>query len=54
MTFARIRDACAPFDSRDFVFFVLTLDRDGYYSNKRWLDADGLASSDRSRLRAAA
>jgi hypothetical protein len=40
MTFARIRDACAPFAAGDFVFLVLTLDRDGYYSRKPWLNAD--------------
>jgi hypothetical protein len=40
VTFARIRDACAPFAAGDFVFLVLTLDRDGYYSQKPWLNAD--------------
>jgi len=39
VTFARIRDATAPFDAQGFVFLVLTLDRNGYYSNQVWRDA---------------
>jgi len=40
VTFARIRDATAPLDGRGFVFFVLTLDRAGYYSKRPWRDAN--------------
>lgn len=36
VTFARIKQAFAPFDPSGVVFLVLTLDRDGYYSGKPW------------------
>ncbi len=42
VTFARIRDACADLPAEDFVFIVLTLDRDGFYTTdgkSRWVDA---------------
>jgi hypothetical protein len=39
VTFARIRDACAPLDADGFVFLVLTLDRDGRTTGKPWTDA---------------
>ena len=39
VTFARIRDACAPLDPEGFVFLVLTLDRDGRTTGKPWSDA---------------
>lgn len=38
VTFARIKAACAPLSGDGFVFLVLTLDREGYYSRSggRW------------------
>jgi len=38
VTFARIKAACEPLSGDGFVFFVLTLDREGYYSREagRW------------------
>lgn len=38
VTFARIKAACEPLSGDGFVFFVLTLDREGYYSRSggRW------------------
>lgn len=38
VTFARIKAACEPLTGDGFVFFVLTLDREGYYSRSggRW------------------
>jgi len=38
VTFARIKAACEPLSSDGFVFLVLTLDREGYYSRNggRW------------------
>lgn len=38
VTFARIRDATAPLPADGWCFFVLTLDRDGYFSGKPWAD----------------
>jgi hypothetical protein len=42
VTFARIQEATSrpEYDPRDWVFLVLTLDRDGYYSGKPWLDVN--------------
>jgi len=38
VTFARIREATTPLEPTGFVYFVLTLDRNGYYSGKKWAD----------------
>jgi hypothetical protein len=42
VTFARIKEACNTpgYDPSGWVFFVLTLDRAGYYSGKPWADVD--------------
>jgi hypothetical protein len=42
VTFARIKEACNTpgYDPDGWVFFVLTLDREGYYSGKPWADVD--------------
>lgn len=40
IAFARIREALAPFDARDVVFAVLTLDQLGRYSGERWHSVD--------------
>lgn len=37
VSFARIKQACAPLDPSGWVFLVLTLDRDGYYGGKPWV-----------------
>lgn len=39
VTYARIMQASEGLDSQGFVFFVLTLDRDGYYSKRPWRDS---------------
>lgn len=36
VTFARIKEACDPLKPTGFCFLVLTLDREGYYSGKKW------------------
>lgn len=38
VTFARIKEATEPLESDGWVYFVLTLDRNGYYGGKKWLD----------------
>ena len=38
--FARIKEACEPYAAQDFSFWVLTLDRNGYYSGKPWANAE--------------
>jgi hypothetical protein len=40
VTFARIREACArtEYSEHGWVYLVLTLDRDGYYTGKPWLN----------------
>ena len=42
VTFARIREATSrkEYAADGWVFFVLTLDRDGYYTGKPWLDVN--------------
>lgn len=40
VTFARIKEACDPLEPSGFVFVVLTLDREGYYSGERWSCVD--------------
>lgn len=40
MTFARIKEAFASLPPQGNCFFVLTIDRNGYYSGERWADAD--------------
>lgn len=40
VTFARIKQACEPFESSGWVYLVLTIDRNGTYSRKPWRDAD--------------
>jgi hypothetical protein len=39
VTYARIRDACAPFEAETFSFFVLTLDRKGTLGGKPFENA---------------
>jgi hypothetical protein len=38
VTFARIKQASEPLDAAGWVYFVLTIDREGYYSGQRWAD----------------
>ena len=38
--FARIKEATEPYEAGDFSFWVLTLDRNGYYSGKPWANAE--------------
>lgn len=42
VTFARIKEACntSGYEPTGWVFLVLTLDREGYYSDKPWPDVD--------------
>lgn len=40
VTFARIKEATAPLDPSGWCFLVLTLDREGYYSGKKWADVN--------------
>lgn len=40
VTFARIRQACAPLSADGFVYFVLTIDRNGTLSGNPWKDAE--------------
>jgi hypothetical protein len=39
VTFARIKEACTPLDAGGFSYWVLTLDRDGFFSGKPWPDS---------------
>lgn len=40
VTFARIKEAFDPLEKDGTIFLVMTLDRNGYYSGKPWLDVD--------------
>lgn len=40
VTFARIKEATSPLEVNGWVFLVLTLDRDGYFSGKPWHDVN--------------
>lgn len=40
VTFARIKEACAPLPADGWCFLVLTLDRNGHYSGRPWSDVN--------------